>query len=82
MLTIKRSPEIGEEKPPALILFQPFIHSGKAAIRFIAGDIKKGAFLPADGAGLRRFDLDDSIAAITAFPGIFRNIGFIFCHYY
>ena len=63
-----------------LILFQPFVHTGKTAVRFIAGDIQKGAFLLADGAVLRRLRRNQCIAAIAAFPCIFWNVGISFSH--
>jgi hypothetical protein len=61
-------------------LFQTFIHSGEAAIRLVAGHIQKFAFLLARRAYLWWVNYDNSVAAITAFPRIFRNGLFIFCH--
>ena len=61
-------------------LFEPFIHSGKAAIRRITSHIQKLALLPADGAGFRRGVLNDGVAAVAAFPSVFGKGGIFFCH--
>jgi hypothetical protein len=60
--------------------FQTLIHSRKPAVRFVAGDVKKRAFLFAGRANFGRVNYDNSIAAITAFPCIFRNGLLIVCH--
>ena len=52
------------------------VHAGEAAVRLIAGYIDKFTFLLACGAGLRRCRLHDGIAAVAAFPGVFRKIRF------
>ena len=61
-------------------LLESLIHARKTAVRFIACNIEEDAFLITDGTYLRRFDLYDSIAAITAFPGVFGSFCFDISH--
>ena len=60
--------------------FQTVVHAGETAVRLVAGDIQKFAFLFADRAGLRGGDLHNGVAAVTAFPCIFGKGCFIFGH--
>jgi hypothetical protein len=61
-------------------LLQSFIHSGKTAIRLVTGYIQEFAFLFADRTNFGRVGYNYRIAAITAFPGIFRNGWLLFRH--
>jgi hypothetical protein len=56
------------------------VHAGETAVRLVAGDVQKFAFLFADWAGLWGNHLDYSVAAVAAFPSIFGKCRFIFRH--